>query len=180
VRRSNKTSIGGARSTFQTTDWSEIQKAKTRDKTQRRIIVDGLTRKYWKPVYCYLRRKGYANEPAKDLTQAFFHEVVLGRELIQQADKAKGRFRTFLLTALDHYLTDVYRWSKATTRTPKDGMVQLGITEFPNVPAAKSEARPEQAFYYAWAADLLDEVLGKVGNECYNSGKAVPKSRFYR
>ncbi|MHC4109503.1 MAG: hypothetical protein ACYSUY_00410 [Planctomycetota bacterium] len=173
MRRFDKTSMGGEESTFQTTDWSEIRNAKTFDETRRKEIVGSLLRKYWKPVYCYLRFKGYANEPAKDLTQGFFYEIVLGRELVQQADQAKGRFRTFLLIALSRYVTDVHRIATAKKRIPKDPVVQLEAIELPNLPTGQTEERPEQGFYYAWAADLLDEVLGRVRSEYCSTGRVI-------
>ena len=116
AKRHDKTTMGGAKHTFQTTLWSEIQNVKTLDEDKRQIIIGNFLKKYWKPVYCYIRRKGYDNEPAKDLTQGFFHEIVLGHNLIQQADQTKGRFRTFLLTTLDRYVTNVYRRETAQKR----------------------------------------------------------------
>ena len=165
--------MGEGKGEFQTTHWSEIQNADTRDETHRRIVIDSLMRRYWKPVYCYLRRKGYANEPAKDLTQGFFHEIVLGHELIQQADQAKGRFRTFLLTAIDRYASSVYRRDTAKKRMPTGIMVQLEDIKPPGLPSAESEAVPEEVFNYAWAAALLDEVLAKVRDEYCGTGKAT-------
>lgn len=103
------TSIGGDRRTFETTHWSIVEKIKSDDASCNKALVEELLGRYWKPVYCYLRQKGYNNEQAKDLTQGFFQEVVLGRKLVQQANHSKGRFRTFLLTALNRYLTSEYR-----------------------------------------------------------------------
>ena len=77
-------------------------------------------------MYCYLRRKNYDNERAKDLTQGFFHEVVLNRALIERADQAKGRFRSFLLHALNEYLIDEQRKETAQKRIPKDKLVSPG------------------------------------------------------
>jgi len=101
--------MGGPRGSFQTTQWSQIQGSKTNNQERRKASINNLMGRYWKPVYCYLRYKGYDNEKAKDLTQGFFHEIILGRELIQHANQEKGRFRTFLLTALDCYVRSVYR-----------------------------------------------------------------------
>ena len=104
-----RTAIGGTKTKFGTTSWTKILDARTSTEERHSLIINELLDRYWKPVYCYLRHKGYDNEKAKDLTQGFFHEVVLGRDLLKQADKAKGKFRTFLLTALDRYTVDVYR-----------------------------------------------------------------------
>jgi RNA polymerase sigma-70 factor (ECF subfamily) len=163
--------IEGMKSVFQTTLWSEINKAETNDVTKRKIIIGNLLKMYWKPVYCYLRRKGYDNESAKDLTQGFFHEIVLGHNLIQQADQKRGRFRTFLLTALNRYITDVYRRDNAKKRQATDIIVPLDPANLPYLPTEKSEAGPEKAFYYTWASNLLDEVLAEIKDEYYSAGK---------
>jgi len=165
--------MGGTKGSFQTTHWSDIGEAKTHDQARRRASVDNLLRRYWKPVYCYLRHKGHSNEDAKDLTQGFFHEIVLGRELIQHADQQKGRFRTFLLTALDRYVTSVYRKETAKKRLPKHGLAQLDATGLPDMPIDKSRAKPELAFNYAWATNLLDQVLAKIREEYCNTGREV-------
>ena len=164
---------GGAKSSFRTTRWSDVHKVKTHDKERRRAGINNLIKKYWKPVYCYLKRKGYPNEAAKDLTQGFFHEIVLGRDLIQQADEAKGKFRTFLLTALDRYVTSIYRKETAKKRLPENGLAQLKDDTLLNLSSAQSEKTPEQVFHYTWATDLLDEVLAKVRKECCSTGKTI-------
>ena len=97
--------MGGERESFLSTHWSLINDVKTHPE-QDRALIGLLLQQYWKPVYCYLRRRGYHNEQAKDLTQAFLHEVVLNRHLVDRADPSKGRFRTFLLHALNQYLLD--------------------------------------------------------------------------
>ncbi|MHC4281600.1 MAG: hypothetical protein ACYSWZ_01295, partial [Planctomycetota bacterium] len=87
--RDDYTDIGGTGEVFLTTHWSLIQGLDSGDKGGNRALIGLLMNRYWKPIYCYLRRKGYNNEQAKDLTQGFFHEVVLERHLIENADAAK-------------------------------------------------------------------------------------------
>ena len=100
------TDMGGTRQRFLTTQWSLIENIKAgQDKDK--LLIGFLLQEYWKPVYCYLRRAGYDNEHAKDLTQAFFHEVVLNKDLVGRADKAKGRFRSFLLHALKQVKAEI-------------------------------------------------------------------------
>jgi len=101
MKRHDHTSIGGDRKSFQTTQWSVIERIAANGETDNHTLINDLLEKYWKPVYYYLRHKGHGNEEAKDLTQGFFQEVVLGRKLVHQAKRAKGSFRRFLLTALD-------------------------------------------------------------------------------
>ena len=84
----DETSIGGQIEGFHTTHWSEIFNAGTSDAERRNVILGRLLQKYWKPVYCSIRHRGYNNEQAKDLTQGFFQEAILDSTLISQADKA--------------------------------------------------------------------------------------------
>jgi RNA polymerase sigma-70 factor (ECF subfamily) len=121
-------------------------------------------------VYCYLRRKGYNNEQAKDLTQGFFHEVVLSRELVQRADQSKGRFRSFLLHALNQYLIDEKRKEASYKRIPKDKLVPLDVVAPPVLPHAISRQAPEECFNYAWKSTLLDQSLSQVQDQCSEQG----------
>ncbi|MBN2314062.1 MAG: hypothetical protein JXM79_09040, partial [Sedimentisphaerales bacterium] len=99
MENSDWTNMGGARQTFLKTHWSLLEGIQKRGDKER-ALIGLLLERYWKPVYCYLRRKGYDNEQAKDLTQGFFHDVVLDRDLIDRADPSKGSFRSLLLHAL--------------------------------------------------------------------------------
>lgn len=168
---SYKTSMGGENEAFQTTCWSEIHDAQRCKGAHRREIINKLLKRYWKPIYCYLRHKGYDNESAKDLTQGFFHEIVLGRDLVQQHDETKGRFRTFLLTALDRYVVSAHRAETATGRRPKDGLVSLQSFDEASLPMPSEGMKPDEAFAYVWASVLLDEVLAQVEQECSQEGK---------
>lgn len=166
-RYNDRTKMGGGKGSFQTTAWTLILDAKTSNLQRQKLIINELMAKYWKPVYCYCNRKGYDNEKAKDLTQGFFQDVVLGRRLIQQAEKNKGRFRTLLLTALDRYIIDMHKQETAGKRLPKDRLFALEDYDLPEIP----QVSPEQGFNYAWLADLLDKVLSQVKQECLTTGK---------
>ena len=113
------TDMGGVGEAFLTTHWSIIENVGASDDDKNRALIELLLKKYWKPVYCYLRRRGYGNEEAKDLTQGFFHEIVLGRKLIEKAERAKGRFRSFLLIALNRYLINIRHEQDAKRFIPK-------------------------------------------------------------
>ncbi|MBN1764086.1 MAG: sigma-70 family RNA polymerase sigma factor [Sedimentisphaerales bacterium] len=179
MKPSNYTTLGGSDPNFLSTQWTLIQQIQS-DPTQRRVeLVGDLLTKYWKPVYCYLRRKNYDNEQAKDLSQGFFQEVVLGRELIHQADQAKGRFRTFLLTALDRYVTSQHRIETARKRIPKDIIVALDVIDPAKVSTPQSELTPEESFNYAWMSDLLDKVVAEVQAECRTNGMITHWHLFY-
>ena len=175
----NETSIGGSQERFQTTHWSEIFSAGTKDDVRRNVIIEALLRRYWKPVYCYVRRKGYDNERAKDLTQGFFCEIVLNSNLIQQADQTKGRFRTFLLTALNHYLIDVHRKEKASKYVPRGGFIAFEDSDLSSLIKAHSKVTPDQIFNYIWATEVIDQVITRVRNECCDTGKETHWHIFY-
>lgn len=165
------TEMGGPNGSFQRTHWTRILSIRTDDDAHRETVANELLKTYWKPVYCYLRRKGYDNETAKDLVQGFFLEVVLGRELIQQADPAKGRFRTFLLTALDRYVTSVHRAESAAKRKPDARLLHLDGIGWDDVRQPAHAATPEETFNCAWASALLDDVLAALEHECAEAGK---------
>jgi DNA-directed RNA polymerase specialized sigma24 family protein len=172
--RRDLTDMGGIRESFLTTHWSLIdQVSKDDHKDKNRALIEELIKQYWKPVYCYVRRRGYGNEEAKDLVQGFFHEVVLGRELIQKADKGVGRFRTFLLFSLNRYLMAVHRVEGAKKRIPASKKVPLDLVEPPELAAITSELTPEESFDYAWVSALLERVLEDVEASCYGDGKMV-------
>lgn len=164
--QSDRTSMGGMNEAFDPTPWKDIDEVQSRDTISAQQITSDLLKRYWKPVYCYLCRKGHSNETAKDLTQGFFHEVVLGRSLIHKADREKGRFRTFILTALDRYLISVHRGETAKKRKPAGGVVRLeGIEAYQDIEPIQAFT-PVEAFNYSWACELLDQVLADVEKEC--------------
>lgn len=161
----DETDIGGDRDVFLTTHWSLIEDVGG-EEDRDRALIGLLLDSYWKPVYCYLRYKGYGNDEAKDLTQGFFHEVVLNRNLVQRADRSKGRFRSFLLHALNQYLINERDKKKARKRIPKDKLVSLNSVDAPVLPQAVAQWSPEDAYNYAWLSSLLDRVLSDVERSC--------------
>jgi len=154
TKRYQDTSYGGGSSRFQTTEWTKIL-----DSGLGGSILAELYAKYWRPVYSYLRRKGFSNDEAKDLIQGFFSEKVLGQQLILKADRTKGKFRTFLLTSLKNYATDLYR-KKPPIQELDDRFEKPSDTD-----------DPEAEFDIAWAQDLLQTVLDELEAECRNRDK---------
>jgi hypothetical protein len=163
------TDMGGAGGTFLTTHWSLIEDVK-KQPDQDRALIGLLLERYWKPVYCYLRQKGYDNEQAKDLTQGFFHEIVLNLNLFGRADQSKGRFRTFILYALNQYLMNEKRREMALKNIPKHKIVSLDTIEMPCLPQTITESSPEDSYNYAWVSAMLDQVLSDVKRSCCEQG----------
>jgi len=175
----DQTSMGGSREAFLTTEWSVIELIRDGRKPSSVALINDLLRKYWKPVYCYLRRKGYNNDQAKDLTQGFFHEVVLGRSLIEHAEQSRGRFRTFLLTALQQYIAGVHRKQSTRKRMPKGDLTGLDELELSERLEAPAQFSPEESFHYAWAVQLLDRILDEVRGKCRADGKFLHWQVFH-
>ncbi len=88
--------------------------------------LEALCRAYWYPLYAYVRRKGYASEDAHDLTQEFFARL-LTRNYLTVADRNKGKFRSFLLGSLEHFLAR--EWSKAHAQKRGSGLPLISLNE---------------------------------------------------
>lgn len=168
----DQTSMGGTGGVFLTTHWSLIEKSKS-DDDRNRALIGLLLDRYWKPVYFYLRRKGHNNEQAKDLTQGFVHEIVLNRNLIQRADQSKGRFRSFLLHALEQYLIDERHKQNAQKRIPKDKLVSLDAFEEPAFPHIHPDMTVDESYNYGWMSALLDRVLSDVEAKCHEQDMSI-------
>src|SRR5215471_17344976 len=94
---------GATPGVFATTHWSVVLAAGQETSVLSQGALETLCRAYWYPIYVYVRRKGYGPEDAEDLTQEFFSQLI-SKHLLRRADRDKGKFRTFLLAALDYFL----------------------------------------------------------------------------
>lgn len=173
MKRYDHTSMGGSIEGFQTTHWSVIDEIAADSDIRNQGLINELFKKYWKPVYCFLRHRGYGNEKSKDLTQGFFQEVVLTRRLPQYADQARGRFRTLILSALEQYIARVNRQENAQKRIPKNKLLQLEQIELSEIPEPINRLTAEQSFNYAWLSSLLDDLLDEVRVKCCNDNKTL-------
>lgn len=150
------TSMGGAERQFPPTEWTRMLSC-----PQREAVLADLCQRYWKPVYSYLRAMGFDNEQAKDMTQGFFTDKVLGQDLSRKADREKGRFRSFLLRSVRNYAISVQRADRA--RPSPDGSRQT-----PHM-----DTDPESEFTRAWANQLLQDVLQELEEECRQRNKTT-------
>ena len=151
---------------FLTTHWSVVLTAGSSDTPLAQAALEKLCRGYWYPLYAYARRRGHSVEDAQDLTQEFFARV-LERHWLARADQAKGRFRTFLLTAMERFL--VNEWHKVRALKRGGGQrnipIQLDTAETRYGVEPVDTQTPEQAFEYRWALTLLDEVVSQLEAE---------------
>jgi RNA polymerase sigma-70 factor (ECF subfamily) len=127
---------------------------------------DPLVRLYWKPLYFYLRRKGLDNETAKDVVQEFLASMI-ERRAIEKADPSRGRFRTFLLAALDHFLTDRRRREGRQKRGGGVPVLSLDFSRGEREYGIEVEGgeTPEKLACRAWARELLDQCLLEVDGD---------------
>jgi len=158
---------------FVTTHWSVVQTAGKEDTTRARAALEKLCQTYWYPLYAYVRRRGYSPEDAKDLTQGFFLRLLEQRSLAN-ANPNLGRFRSFLLGALNHFL--ITEWKKSQSQRRGGGRQILSLDwaaaerRFDLEPA--DHATPDKAFDKQWATALLDEVLRQLEDEYRSEQKS--------
>jgi RNA polymerase sigma factor (sigma-70 family) len=151
---------------FLTTHWSVVLQAGQEHSHQTAVALEGLCRAYWYPLYAYVRRQGHGVEDAQDLTQEFFARF-LERKYLRLADRNRGRFRSFLLTSLKHFL--INEWNKANREKRGGGRQIISLdaeeteTRFGLEPA--DNRSPDKAFERRWAAVLLDRVLDQLQSE---------------
>jgi RNA polymerase sigma-70 factor (ECF subfamily) len=153
----------GAARRFATTRWSIVLAAGERDATGAEPALATLCEIYWYPVYAFIRRRGLSPADAQDATQSFF-AALLEKDYVGSADPERGRFRTFLLTAVSRFLSR----QRESDRALKRG----GGRQLLSIDAAVGEERyqlepsddwtPERLFERRWALTLLDRVLTRL------------------
>jgi RNA polymerase sigma-70 factor (ECF subfamily) len=170
--RSSKSGAAGRRS-FATTHWSLVVAAAHDSRPDAQAALATLCETYWYPLYYYVRRRGYRAEEALDLTQAFF-ATLLEKEYLRAADRERGRFRSFLLASLTHFLAKEWRRASARKRgggrTPLPLDLQAGESRYSQEPS--HDVTPEKAFERRWALLVLERALSKLRDEYAAGGKA--------
>lgn len=133
-----------------------------------------LCRVYWYPLYAFLRRQGHAAHEAEDLTQEFFANL-LGRPFLANVDREKGKFRSFLLVSLKHFLSDQRDRAAAQKRGGGVHVISLDSldaeTRYRLEPA--QDLTPEKMFEKQWALSVLEQVLSRLHAELAAEGKAA-------
>jgi RNA polymerase sigma-70 factor (ECF subfamily) len=157
---------------FTTTHWSVVLAAGHGTDSRATEALEFLCGTYWRPLYLFVRSSGYDEETAKDLTQAFF-ERLLAKDDIKDANAARGRFRSFLLAALKHFLANEWDRQKTVKRGGRYRLVPLETTvaeaEFQG--GTSRDLDPEQLFERRWAMTLLDQVSQALEAEQITGGK---------
>ncbi|MBN2290840.1 MAG: RNA polymerase subunit sigma-24 [Pirellulales bacterium] len=158
---------------FATTQWSMVVNAGGSHTSQSRRALAVLCESYWFPLYAFVRRAGYSAEDAQDLTQDFFVRL-LAENTLAVADRQRGRFRSFLLGAMKHFLSKERRRQRARKRGGVRTVLSLdfdaGEGRYGSIEPADN-LTPERLFEKRWAMTLLDLVLGRLRDEYSESGK---------
>jgi RNA polymerase sigma factor (sigma-70 family) len=154
---------------FVTTRWTIVLTAGRTDTAQAQAALEKLCQTYWYPLYAYVRRQGHSPEDAQDLTQEFFARLI-AKNYLGDVDRSKGKFRSFLLASLKHFLANEWDKSRAQKRGGGQTIVSLDAeTRYRLEPADVVSA--DKVFERRWALTLLDEVLKRLRDEYAADGK---------
>lgn len=157
---------------FATTRWTTVLRASEDTAEHGAHALEELCRAYWFPLYGYLRRRGYPPEDAQDLTQGYFTSLLERRDL-RTVRQEKGRFRSFLLAGLRHFVSDQ---AKRANRIKRGGGVRPLSLNFLAAeegyePEPSNELSPDKLFERRWALTVLNRVLEKLESEYRSAGK---------
>jgi RNA polymerase sigma-70 factor (ECF subfamily) len=166
--RDTSGAIGARR--FVTTHWSVVLAAGGGDTVNARIALEHLCRAYWRPLYAYARRRGYGFADAEDLTQGFLARL-LEREALAVADPRRGRFRSFLIAALNHYVSDEWDKARAQKRGGRLEFVDCQSEEARLARAVVEADTPERLYERRWAVALLEQVYQRLEAEFQRQGR---------
>ena len=157
---------------FATTRWTVVLAAGNQSSPAADMALEELCKTYWYPLYAYVRRQGYSQPDAEDLTQAFFTKF-LAKNYLAGLNSNQGRFRAFLLAALKHFLAN--EWDRASRQKRGGGVPTLSLdyqaadTRYQIDPA--DNLSPDKLFDRAWATTLLERVVNRLRAENSDAGR---------
>lgn len=151
---------------FATTHWSVVVRAGDSRSPEADSAMERLCRTYWYPLYVFVRRKGHSHEDASDLTQAFFARF-LEKRYLKSVDANLGKFRTFLLTSMTHFLAN--EWDKSQAQRRGGGARIISLDEVAADERYQHEpvnhTTPETLFERRWAQTVMGVVLDRLAVE---------------
>jgi RNA polymerase sigma-70 factor (ECF subfamily) len=163
--KSNKSTRAGA-GVFATTHWSVVVRAGDSRSPEVATAMERLCQTYWYPLYAFVRRKGYTHEDASDLTQAFFARF-LEKDYLRSVDASRGKFRTFLLTSMTHFLAN--EWDRSQAQRRGGG---CRVLSWDAVSAEEryrlepvEQTTPETIYERRWALTIMDVVVDRLAKE---------------
>ena len=158
---------------FTTTHWSVVLEAQG-ESPAAHAALEKLCRVYWRPIYSFVRRQGARPEEAQDLTQGFF-ALLLERRDLRTVRKEKGRLRSYLLSAVKHFLTDEHRRAMAIKRGKGERLIPLNelCAEEGSAMEPADPLTAETVYERRWASTLLDRVLSRLEDQYRARGNAA-------
>jgi DNA-directed RNA polymerase specialized sigma24 family protein len=169
---SSPVSSNEAPKAFPLTRWSVVLAATQQGSPESSEALEAICRAYWHPLYAYARRCGHSPEDAQDTTQEFFRRL-LEKRWLDNADREKGRLRTFLIVALKHFMANESRRLFAQKRGGGESHVPLDTVLSETGAAADTNLSAEEVYDRQWALTLLDLTLKKLQAEFAAAGRAA-------
>src|SRR5688572_27452947 len=168
--------VNFARTDFTETQWSLVRAAGDKaSPAAADAALDQLCKSYWLPIYAYVRRRGYSQHDAQDLTQDFFYAIIEDNSFAR-ANRDKGKFRSYLLGALNHFLSDERDRARAQKRGGGQAIFSLSEAEEKYIQVPASEMTPEKTFDHRWGLILLERGLQRLQEEM----KTAKKERLFK
>jgi RNA polymerase sigma factor (sigma-70 family) len=159
---------------FASTHWTIVLAAADESSPAAAAALEKLCRTYWYPLYAYSRRRGYGPEDAQDLTQEFFSRL-LQNNLLGVADRSKGRFRSFLLGCLEHFLAK--EWRRANRQKRGGGVALLSLDAEHGEDRFRLESADpvsaDKLYDRRWAITVIETALAALREEYQSSGKTA-------
>ena len=157
---------GAAAVQFTATHWSVVLAARDGASTHAHTALEQLCRTYWYPLYAFVRRKGHSAHDAQDLTQGFFAHL-LQRRFLENVGPLKGKFRSFLIAALNHFLSDEWDKARAAKRGGGQTFISLDDHDAEDLYLAEPDSNmtAEKIFEQRWALALLAQAFARLRGE---------------
>jgi len=173
VKDSDRQIINPQMGRFNSTQWSLVLAAAERSTPASENALAKLCAAYWPPLYAYIRRRGYEVSEAQDLTQAFFVRL-LEKNYLGAAKREKGKFRSFLLASLNHFLAN--EWDRKQAKKRGGGVTIIPL----EMDSAEGYYRtdradlltPEKLFERRWALTVIELALKRLEEEFGDRGRA--------
>jgi RNA polymerase sigma-70 factor (ECF subfamily) len=163
----------GKDSSSTATSWTLIQDAVDAESPTKTTSRDELMKRYWSAVFAFIRSSGRSEQKTEDLTQGFFCDVVIGRDLFDRADSNRGRFRSLLMSAVRNYLADDYRMQTAKRRSPGPNALKRIDDENSGIDPRSNEVDPESAFNIRWVDELIQRTSDQVREQLLGENKIM-------
>jgi RNA polymerase sigma-70 factor (ECF subfamily) len=164
---------------FTTTHWSVVLAAGVQTSLDAEAALEKLCRTYWYPLYAYIRSQGHSSHDSQDLTQGFFARL-LDKNYLASVAPEKGKFRSFLLASLRHYLSNERERAQTIKRGGKQSFVSLDeeVAEGRYKLEPATNLTPAMIFERRWAMAVLEQALRKLRDEFVSTGREAQFNRL--